>query len=69
MIEHKGPLCEGAPAKRVGERQCRNQLLKFRLSPSVAYGDSSLTEGAFSGRAMLAPTIIDTPNLHRGTKP
>ena len=41
-----GPLWEGAPAKRVGERAFDLAAAKGLVSPSVAFGDSSLTEGA-----------------------
>ena len=44
----KGPLWEGAPAKRVGERVCDLTVTKGFVSPSVSFADSSLTEGAFT---------------------
>ena len=43
----KGPLWEGTPAKRVGERACDLTVTKGFVSPSVSFADSSLTEGAF----------------------
>ena len=44
---NKGPLWEGAPAKRVGERAYEKSL------PQSACADSSLTEGAFGGCLLL----------------
>ena len=42
-----GPLWEGAPAQRVGERALNLLAVKFTVSPSVSFADSSLAEGAF----------------------
>ena len=40
--DKKGPLCEGAPAKRVeGERACDLAVVNSFVSPSVACGDSA----------------------------
>ena len=53
-----GPLWEGAPAKRVGERACDLTVTKGFVSPSVAYGDSSLAEGAFTRDARLLLSLV-----------
>ena len=45
--QRKGPLWEGAPAKRVGERAYNLIAAKDTVSPSVSFADSSLAEGAF----------------------
>ena len=37
----KGPLCEGAPAKRVGERAYDLAAAKDIVSPSVSFADSA----------------------------
>ena len=46
--QRKGPLWEGAPAKRVGERAYNKVRDREIVSPSVSLADSSLTEGAFT---------------------
>ena len=42
-----GPLWEGTPAKRVGERALNLVVAYLFVSPSVRFADSSLAEGAF----------------------
>ena len=39
--DKKGPLGEGVPAKRVGERACDLAAVNSFVSPSVACGDSA----------------------------